>query len=505
MTNAHLVPMSKLGAIGLASALLGSLTIGQNSNVAPALDLLDDLRLSGGTLGEYQLLESFDGRMLIAFEHPDQALYIDLAPHSVRAENFEVRYQLDDGSWMVADSQPVQTYRGTVLGEPDSYVAASILADGLHARIQLSGNREFWIEPVLHQTGLAEAHVLYQTEQVMDSGSTCATGAASNMPAPRSFAPSSSSSGMTLSTVGNNMNLAASTVAELACDADYEYFQNWGSVSAVQSRIESVINTTNLQYERDVDITHAITTILVRSSSNDPYSKKRADQLLYQFRDEWNANQSGIQRDVAELFTAKTLAGSTIGIAWLGQVCNLDLAYSVVQSDFNNNFASATDLSAHELGHNWDANHCSCTTYTMNAYITSSNRFNPSGTIPAITSYRDAQSCFGAVDPPEDPVSISVGSIGTGTQNAGQGKKNGTATVSIETDTGSAAAGASVTGTFSGDYNESVAGVTDGSGNVTFVTSATQKGGISFTFCVDSVSGSLPYVPADNAMNCDSF
>ena len=47
----------------------------------------------------------------------------------------------------------------------------------------------------------------------------------------------------------------------------------------------------------------------------------------------------------------------TVGIAYVGVVCNLAYAYSVVESDFNNNFGCATDLSAHELGHNWGADH----------------------------------------------------------------------------------------------------------------------------------------------------
>ena len=56
--------------------------------------------------------------------------------------------------------------------------------------------------------------------------------------------------------------------------------------------------------------------------------------------------------------------------------------------------AAATDLSAHELGHNWGASHCSCSSYTMNASITCANQFNPSLTVPAIIAYRDSVSCL---------------------------------------------------------------------------------------------------------------
>jgi hypothetical protein len=467
------------------------------------------MSLQGGAIGGVQVLESFDQTMVIGFEHPLEPLYLELQKHSVRADSFEVRVQLEDGSFEIAPSQPVNTYRGTVLGKEDSLVAASYTDAGLYARIQLANGREYWIEPVGSNENLisASSHVLYQTNQVTSSAGTCAADLIEQFRLPSPGAGSSAPNGGSLgvTTRGGTYALAAQTTAELGCDADYEYFQRWGSVSGVQNRIESVVNSMNIQYERDVSITHAITTIVVRSSSNDPYKRKGAEQLLNEFRNEWNSNQSGVSRDVAHLFTGRSLAGSTIGIAWIGQVCNLSYAYGLVQSDFDNNFACTTDLSAHELGHNWNAGHCSCTSYTMNAYITCANIFNPANSAPTISAYRDSQSCFGPVDPPSDPVSIHVGSINPGTQNAGQGKKYGKATVSIVTDTGSAAAGASVSGTFSGDYNESVAGVTDGSGNVVFLTSTTQKGGINFTFCVDSVSGSLPYVAGDNSETCDSL
>jgi hypothetical protein len=479
---------------------------------APSQKILSHLGLNGGSVGGVQFLDSFDRTVILSFGDGADALYLELSKQSVRGENYQVRVQQRDGSYVIADPQPVSTYRGTLLGEEGSRVAASYDENGLYARIQRADGMEFWIEPVFRGASVTALpqHILYQTEQVIEAGKSCAAESIAQYAVPGGLIGASpgsgSSAGQSIGNFGGGgiMGLAAGTTAELACDADFEYYQDWGSVSATTNRIESVINTVNLQYERDVDITHAITTIIVRSSSNDPYSRKRAEQLLNQFRSEWNSNQSGVARDVAQLFTGKTISGGTIGIAWVSQVCNLSYAYSMVESDFNGNFASSTDLSAHELGHNWGAGHCSCTSYTMNPYITNANVFNPGGTIPSITSYRDSQSCFGTVTPPQDPVSIHVGSIVAGIQGVGHGHKRGTASVSIVTDTGSAGAGATVSGTFSGTFSQAVVGVTDGSGNVSFATTGTKKGQVSVTFCVDSVSGSLPYAPGDNATTCDS-
>ena len=93
------------------------------------------------------------------------------------------------------------------------------------------------------------------------------------------------------------------------------------------------MNSVNVQYEDEVNLTHEITTIIVRSSSSDPYTTTNAETFLDQFKDEWNSNQGSISRDVAHLFTGKSIQGGTIGIAWLGVVCFTNSAYGLVESD----------------------------------------------------------------------------------------------------------------------------------------------------------------------------
>ena len=101
--------------------------------------------------------------------------------------------------------------------------------------------------------------------------------------------------------------------------------------------------------------------------------------------------------------------------------------------------------------------------------------------------------------------SIHVDSIVVGTQNAGQGNKRGTATVTLVDDQGQPVDGASVTGTFTGDFNETVNGTTASDGTVTLVTIGVKKGSITFTFCVDQVTGSLPYDAASNVVTCGAL
>ena len=313
---------------------------------------------------------------------------LDLHPQSVRAANYQVLAQSADGSLVEVDPGPVRTMRGTVVGIEGSAVSASLEEDGLHGRIFLSDDEQYWVEPLATRIPQAgpNQYVVYHNDDMIAPAKTCGLEHLPNALGDRG--------------VQLNQRLAQGgacgtglCVAELAADADYEYFLDYGSVSAVMNRINSVINTVNVQYERDVDITHVITTIIVRTAEPDPYSSTDAVTLLNQFRNHWQSSQGGIQRDMAQLFTGKEINSSTIGIAWLNAVCG-SYGYSVVQSDFNGSFGCATDLTAHELGHNWGAGHCSCTSNTMNPYITCANVFHSTFSIPEIASFRDSRSCL---------------------------------------------------------------------------------------------------------------
>jgi len=104
------------------------------------------------------------------------------------------------------------------------------------------------------------------------------------------------------------------------------------------------------------------------------------------------------------------------------------------------------------------------------------------------------------------PSELLVSSIALSTANAGKGRKNGRAVVTVVDDFGNQISGASVTGSFTGSFNQTVSGNTGGTGAATLTTSNNpQKRNISFTFCVDSITGvsGLTYNPG--APECQSY
>jgi intracellular sulfur oxidation DsrE/DsrF family protein len=106
------------------------------------------------------------------------------------------------------------------------------------------------------------------------------------------------------------------------------------------------------------------------------------------------------------------------------------------------------------------------------------------------------------VDAPSAPT-CHVENMTPFTVSAGKGRKHGAVAVVVNNSAGSVVANATVTVSFAGDFNETITGVTDANGSVNLQTVATQKGGVSFSVCVDSIThASLTYDSNDNAVTC---
>jgi PKD repeat protein len=101
--------------------------------------------------------------------------------------------------------------------------------------------------------------------------------------------------------------------------------------------------------------------------------------------------------------------------------------------------------------------------------------------------------------------SIHVDSITVVAVKANKGQKGGYAEVVIVDNLGNPVQGASVTGSFSEDIdNSGLTVTTNPSGVAEFMTNDTVKGRAHLMFCVDSVSNSLPYNSGDNVEKCDT-
>ncbi len=303
---------------------------------------------------------TLDGPFVTEIQLDGVPYLLELGPYSVRTADYVLLVQGDDGTLVPHEPGPIRTLRGSVTQLEGSRVAGSLLPEGLLLKIDLPGGDVFWIEPVASKVPEAAAglHVVYHSDDIATSGGECGNALTE--------APAEEDSGR--STFGGLACGTGLCFAEMANDADFEFYQDHGSsVALVEDRVNDVVNAMNLEYEADVDIVHVISAIVVRSSMvADPYTNISGSlSLVNAVQAEWENNLDFIPRDITQLFTGINVSGSTIGRAFtIGGVCTSG-AYSFSQSDCCGNFGCTTDLHAHENGHVWNGIHCSpCGTMT---------------------------------------------------------------------------------------------------------------------------------------------
>lgn len=287
-----------------------------------------------------------DDGFLIEFETEEGLFSFVMHKHSVRSARFEVLDDVGDGELRAVVPPPVSTYRGE--DGSGAIMAASIHDDRLEAWIALSDESLMGVQQLssIIEGADPREYVVYLGEDGVPGDWRCGV--------PDDAKHTDHGLG------GSGVLTCAHEITDVAFDADFEYYQlNGSSISNVVADIEGIMNALNVIYERDVLIQENVRTVIVRSTSNDPYTSSDPGTLLNQFANHWNFNHGNILRDHAHLMTGRNLNGGVIGIAFLGVICNVQNAgYGLSQSRFTNNFTFRVALTAHEIGHNWNAQHC---------------------------------------------------------------------------------------------------------------------------------------------------
>lgn len=371
-------------------------------------EVADSMQLRGGTLIELAIDTTAGEPVVAAIEIEGESYELELHPQNIRSDKFIVKEQLPDGSLRTIAPPVSRTITGALRGDKGSNVVGSVLADGLAARITMSNGKLFFIEPV--SLGLADdkptvSHVMYRRNQVRPVDVKCGNADGTSTPFEAVNLSNQMNSRLRqLQNNGRNLALGAQPVlaiCEVGVDADFEYFSAFGSTESTIDQVELILNMVNDQYENEVAIRHEISGIVVRTGPDDPYTLDDSTGLLGEFSEEWTTNQSDIPRDIAHLFTGRFTPGIG-GAAFLGTICSFGTGFG-----FSSGLALDLPLScdvqiaAHELGHNWGANHCDCVDNTMFASVNCSSSFAQE-TRDVITSSRNTRPCLEFTAPAND-------------------------------------------------------------------------------------------------------
>ena len=151
-----------------------------------------------------------------------------------------------------------------------------------------------------------------------------------------------------------------SKVVTISTDADPEWYQLYGDKS--NAVIASIVNDAEAIYSRQLGIRFRIVKQHVYTDGS-PYGTSDPGAMLSRFtRNRENgknlANNSGAldeEVDIKHLFTGKDFDGGVIGIAYIGVVCSVPgLSYGITQHYMD---IADVGIFAHELGHNFGADH----------------------------------------------------------------------------------------------------------------------------------------------------
>jgi hypothetical protein len=395
-------------------AFLGSTALGQDlsfpgSFPRPEFDALKALGMGDASIQKIALPEQTGEPITMVVWMDGGMRTIQANPYSVLSDQYKLMVQKPDGTYDQAAAPPSTTYRGAVAGYPDSMVAGSLFEGQFTAVIKLARDKPLWgLQPLseFDPKAARSRYVVYSNGDKLHMDYTC--GVTGQQLVDPVLDPTGGGGPGTAEDSASDVK-----IAEIACDADVEFYnKNGSSVTQTQNDITNIINAVEAIYEAEVGILYDITVIYVETVEPDPYGSVNPSTLLNQFKNHWNSAHGADQRDVAHLFTGKDLQGGVIGIAYVDVICNESQAYGVSDSKYTGSFTNRVGLTAHELGHNWNAVHCDgqpdcrimCSCLGCCGPVTT---FGDSAE-NAITAKKATVGCLGDAVPPDPPAISSI-------------------------------------------------------------------------------------------------
>lgn len=323
---------------------------------------------------------------------------LSLQPSGLISTNYQVRVLSDEGEAPWFSAHGAEPYKGYLQGSNLVDVRLTMASEYLYGYVTVSDQERYFIEPLWYYAPDADRDlfIVYNEKDVQPKSGNC--GAKER----HTHAPQVPEEKLE-NTPENN----TCVILELAIASDGLMFIKYGSVQNVENHTAGVMN--NVQGNYDDEFNYNIQFEIVEqfvstSPANDPWTQStNAGTLLNSFTN-WGPNGFSATHDLGQLWTDRNLDGSTIGIAWLSSVCN-SLRYHVCQ-DFSSNAQFLRVLTAHEIGHNFSAQHDNSGTWIMSPSVNQSTQWSSQSqsSINGFTATRlPPNGCLSFCPPPVPP------------------------------------------------------------------------------------------------------
>ncbi len=177
--------------------------------------------------------------------------------------------------------------------------------------------------------------------------------------------------------------------------SDWSMRVKYGSNTGVENHNIGVMNDVQTNYDNEFadEIQFTIMQQYITSCSTcDPWTASTDAETLLNSFTAWAQNGFSATHDLAGLWTNRDLDGGTVGIAWVGVLCT-SAKYHVLQ-DFSSNAAFLRVMTAHEIGHNFNASHDAAGSNTIMAPSVNSSTTWSAASIAAIQAEYGSASCL---------------------------------------------------------------------------------------------------------------
>ncbi len=300
------------------------------------------------------------------------------------------------GIGQLVPRQPSAQFRGrTAEGN-----TAVFTLDKLFTKGRWRQDGEFYnLEPLwrLYPAAPRNLYLYYRDQDVKDLDGACAT-------------PASFHAGEEHLPSGNKAAGECFEV-EIALAADFEMFQAFGDATSVENFMLGTLADVQTNYDDEFDDALqfvVVATEIATSNASDPWvNSTNPFELLPDFRNWGNNNGfgSGVAYDVASLWSDRDFDGSTVGLAYVGEVCTGN-RYNVLQQ-FNTSATSMRVMWAHELGHNFGSGHdpdeAGDPVWIMSPFVSAATEWSPASTALIVDYYTNV-SCLSNCPDPNPPV-----------------------------------------------------------------------------------------------------